>query len=88
MEATLGVWGLSSQLPEALGPGDGAPSARKFCFFLQKLLNFRYILIKNRLVLLKRGMEIGSANMIKLIALMGYGEVANDNIVVLLFTRW
>ena len=39
-------------------------------------------------MLLKRGMEIGSANMIKLIALMGYGEVANNNIVVLLFTRW
>ena len=40
------------------------------------------------MMLLKRGIEIGSANMIKLIALMGYVEVANVNIVVLLFTCW
>ena len=39
-------------------------------------------------MLLKRGIKIGSSNMIKLIALMGYVEVANDNIVVLLFTWW
>ena len=39
-------------------------------------------------MLLKRGLEIGSANMIKLIALMVYVEAANDNIVVLLFTWW
>ena len=39
-------------------------------------------------MLLKRDIEIGSANMIKLIALMGYVEVANHNIVVLLFTWW
>ena len=39
-------------------------------------------------VLLKRALEIGSASMIKLIAFMVYVEVANDNIVVLLFTWW
>ena len=39
-------------------------------------------------MLSKRGIEIGSANMIKLIALMGMLEVADDNIVVLLFTWW
>ena len=39
-------------------------------------------------MLLERGIEIGRANMIKVIALMVYVEVANDNIVVLLFTWW
>ena len=36
-------------------------------------------------MLLKRGIEIGSANMIKLIADMGHMEVANGKILVLLF---
>ena len=31
-----GVWGQSPQPPEARGSGGGAPSARKFCIFLQK----------------------------------------------------
>ena len=30
-----GVWGQSPQPPEARGSGGGAPSARKFCVFLQ-----------------------------------------------------
>ena len=37
---------------------------------------------------LKHGIEIGSANMIQPVALMGYVEVANDTIVVFLFTCW
>ena len=32
----LGVWEQSPQPPEAWGSGSGAPSARKFCIFLQK----------------------------------------------------
>ena len=32
----LGVWWQSPQPPEARGPGGGAPSAQKFCIFLQK----------------------------------------------------
>ena len=39
-------------------------------------------------MVLKRGIKIGSANMIKLIALIGYVEVGNHSIVVLLFTWW
>ena len=42
-------------------------------------------------MLLKRGLEIGSANMIKLVAKMGYlglWEVANGKILVLLFRCW
>ena len=39
----LGVW---EQPTEARGPGGGAPSARKFCIFLQKYFHFRAILIK------------------------------------------
>ena len=31
-----GVWGQSPQPPESRGSGGGAPSARKFCIFLQK----------------------------------------------------
>ena len=34
--AVLVVWGRSLQLPEARRFGGGAPSARKFCNFLQK----------------------------------------------------
>ena len=63
----LGVWGQSPQPPEARGSRDGAPSARKFCIFLQKELHFRATLIK-KIMLLKRGLKIGSANMIKLVA--------------------
>ena len=33
--AVLGVWEQSPQPPEARGFGGGAPSARKFCIFLQ-----------------------------------------------------
>ena len=50
----LGVW------VKARGSVRVAPSARKFCLFLQKSLNFRAILIK-KILLLKRGIEIGSA---------------------------
>ena len=46
--------------------GSGSPNARKFCSFLQKLFNFWAILIKNKV--LKPGIEIGSANMIKVVA--------------------
>ena len=34
--AVVGVWGQSPQPPEAWGFGSGAPSASKFCIFLQK----------------------------------------------------
>ena len=36
MGGCSGVWGQSPQPPEARGSGGGAPSARKFCIFLQK----------------------------------------------------
>ena len=49
------------------GSGGGAPSARKFCIFLQKQLQLRAILIK-KTMLLKRSLEVGSVNMIKLVA--------------------
>ena len=52
------------------GSGSVSPGARKFCVFWQKLLNFRTILIK-KIMLLKRGIEIGSADMVKLVALIG-----------------
>ena len=32
----MGVWGQSPQPPKTRGSGGGAPSARKFCIFLQK----------------------------------------------------
>ena len=57
--AVLGVWEQSPQPPEARGFGGGAPSALKFCIFLQILLNFRAIFIKNNAF--KRGIEITSA---------------------------
>ena len=42
----LRVWGQSPQPAEARGSRGGAPSAQKFCVFLQKLLHFRAILIE------------------------------------------
>ena len=45
--AILGVWGPRPQPPKARGSEGGAPSAQKFCIFLQKLPNFKTILIKN-----------------------------------------
>ena len=39
-------------------------------------------------MLLKRGLEIGSANMIKLVAQMGYLGGSNGKILVLLFICW
>ena len=48
------------------------PSAfENLAFFFQKQLRFRTILI-NKIMLLKHGLLIGSANMIKLIAKMGH----------------
>ena len=61
----LGVWGLYPQPPEARGLGAESPAIEKFVFFC-KNNNFRAILIK-KIMLLKRGIEIGSANMIKLV---------------------
>ena len=82
--AVLGVWGRSSQPPEANGGlgakqrakppaagGTGAwgrsPSARKFWAFFAKITKFQGYFDK-KIMLLKRGLEIGSANMIKLVA--------------------
>ena len=78
--AVLGVWGRSPQPPEANGslgaepPAAGgtgvegrSPQRSKILRFFAKKLNFRVILIK-KIMLLKRGLEIGSANMIKLVA--------------------
>ena len=70
----LGVWGRSPQ------------RSKIFAFFCK--YNLILGLFHYKIILLKRGIEIGSANMIKLVALMVYVEVANDNIVVLLFTWW
>ena len=39
-------------------------------------------------MLLKRGIEIGGANMIKLIAKTGHMEVANGKILVRVFRSW
>ena len=50
--------------------GGGAPSARKFCIFLQKQLNFRAILIKN--IAFKTWHRNWQRNMIQQVALMGY----------------
>ena len=36
--AILGVWGFCPQPPKAQGSGGRAPSAQKFCIFLQKYL--------------------------------------------------
>ena len=54
----LGVWGQS-------------PQRTKILHFFAKKLHFRAILII-KIMLLKRGLEIGSANKIKLVAKMGY----------------
>ena len=66
----LGVWEQSPQPPEARGCGGGAPSARKFCIFLQNQLNFRAILIKNNAF--KTWHRNYQPSMIELVALMGY----------------
>ena len=68
--AVLGVWGQSPQPKEARGFGGGAPSARKFCIFLQIKLNFRAILIKNNAF--KTWHSTWQRNMILLVALLGY----------------
>ena len=66
----LGVWGQSPQPPEEQGFGGGAPSARKFCIFLQTKLNFRATLIKNNAF--KTWHRNCQRNMIQLVALSGY----------------
>ena len=48
------------------GSGGGAPSARKFCIFFQKYINFRAILIKN--IAFKTWHKNWQRNMIKLAA--------------------
>ena len=75
--------GLGAKPPAAV-----APSARKFCIFLQKSLNFRAILIKNNAF--KTWHRNWQRNMIQLVALMGYMGIVNDNIAILLFKyhRW
>ena len=45
-EAVSGVLGWRPQPPEANGDLGFAPSARKFCIFLEKQLNFRAYLMK------------------------------------------
>ena len=57
---TIGQWGL----------GGEAPSARKFCIFLQNELNFRAILIKNNAF--RTWHRSWQPNIIQLVALMGY----------------
>ena len=59
----LGVWGQSPQPPEARGSG----ALQNFAFFCKNNLILGAILIK-KIMLLKRGLEIGNANMIKLVA--------------------
>ena len=65
---TGGQWGLGAK-PPASG-GLGAPSARKFCIFLQNELNFRAILIENNAF--RTWQRNWQPNMIQLVALMGY----------------
>ena len=65
--AVLGVWGRSPKPPEANGSlGAEPPALENFAFFC-KNNHFRAILIK-KIMLLKRGLEIGTANIIKLVA--------------------
>ena len=61
-----GVWGQSLQSLEARGSGGGVPSAQKLVFFCKN--NFILGYFDKKIMLLKRGLEIGSANMIKLVA--------------------
>ena len=61
--------------------------------FNSKNKNYGHITLATakKIMLLKHGVEIGSANMIKLVAKMGYlglWEVANGKILVLLFRCW
>ena len=58
------MWGL------CWGCGGGAPSARKFCIFLQNELNFRAILIENNAF--RTWDKNWQPNMIQLVTLMGY----------------
>ena len=64
--------GLGAKPPptEARRFGGGAPSARKFCIFLQIKLNFRAISIKNNAF--KTWHRTWQRNMILLVALLGY----------------
>ena len=71
------LWGLfwwtgggapSHQRP--MGLGGEAPSARKFCIFLQNELNFKAILIENNAF--RTWHRNWQPNMIQLVALMGY----------------
>ena len=66
----LGFWEQSPHPPEVRGSGGGAPSARKFCIFLQKQLNFRVIVIKN--IAFKTWHRNWQHNVIQLVALMAY----------------
>ena len=56
--AVLGVWGRS-------------PQRSKILRFLAKITKFRSY-FDEKIMFLKRGLEIGSANMIKLVAQIGY----------------
>ena len=75
----MGVWGQIPQLPEAGGLGAKPPAARgtgvwgrspqrsKVLHFFAKITSFQGYFDK-KIMLLKRCLEIGSANMIKLVA--------------------
>ena len=64
--------GLGTKLSAARGTGvwGRSPQRSKFCIFLQKLLNFRAILIKNNAF--KTWHRNRQSNMIQLVALMDY----------------
>ena len=61
--AVLGVWGQSPQPPEANGDlGARPPALENFAFFCNNNFILGLFWLKNNA--LKRGLEIGSANMI------------------------
>ena len=65
-----GGWGFgwqSPQPPEALGSGGLAPALENFAFFCKTNLILGLYFDK-KIMLLKCGLEIGSANMTKLVA--------------------
>ena len=83
----MGVWGEAPSRWKHGGLGAEPPALENFAFFC-KNNNFRAILMKNNAF--KTWNRNWQRNIIQLVALMGYAmwEVANDNVVVLLFTCW
>ena len=68
------------------GLGAEPPVLENFAFFCKN--NFILELFDKKIMILKRGLEIGSANKIKLEDKWAIWEVANGKMLVLLFRCW